>query len=375
MLSLVAYQSSDENESDTEETSNSKTVQGESSKNSNSVKKSNSSLSSAVPAKTKETVKITVPSLKEFEDDEKDEPSSKKLKKSKGSGLISMLPPPKYSKPATSQKSFMPYVLTKKQVPSSNFVTNSVHKTNSMKPSEKPTASKPLVKTECHFKTEPTVVEKDDQTPVTDFFSLQEPKCSFSTPLSNNLESLKQSSQVATDFHQSNSHTEASSISPENSNITCWSDQPNTTHVQYAESALSSQGHCVGPYSENESMISDSYAGYPEINSDTTGHATDERFLKLQGRKRKGQEEEISFIDVCVDDQLSDKTQWLTKSITQEPVHRPSRKKHDMPTQLQKRKHQITYLAFQAKERELELKNQWSQNRLTKRETQAKYGF
>lgn len=30
---------------------------------------------------------------------------------------------------------------------------------------------------------------------------------------------------------------------------------------------------------------------------------------------------------------------------------------------------------WQAKERELELKNTWAENRLTRRQTQAKYGF
>uniref|UniRef100_UPI00398EBA2C proline-rich protein PRCC isoform X2 n=1 Tax=Pristiophorus japonicus TaxID=55135 RepID=UPI00398EBA2C len=50
-------------------------------------------------------------------------------------------------------------------------------------------------------------------------------------------------------------------------------------------------------------------------------------------------------------------------------------KRGEQPTSQQRRKHQITYLIHQAKERELELKNAWSDNRLTKRQTQAKYGF
>lgn len=40
-----------------------------------------------------------------------------------------------------------------------------------------------------------------------------------------------------------------------------------------------------------------------------------------------------------------------------------------------KRKHQITYLAFEAKAREQELKNQWAQNRANKMATKNKYGF
>ncbi|NXX49681.1 PRCC protein, partial [Tricholaema leucomelas] len=52
-----------------------------------------------------------------------------------------------------------------------------------------------------------------------------------------------------------------------------------------------------------------------------------------------------------------------------------SQKKGDQPTGQQRRKHQITYLIHQAKERELELKNTWSENKLSRRQTQAKYGF
>jgi len=40
-----------------------------------------------------------------------------------------------------------------------------------------------------------------------------------------------------------------------------------------------------------------------------------------------------------------------------------------------KRKHQITYLAHEAKAREQELQNQWAQNRMSRRQTQSKYGF
>ena len=88
-----------------------------------------------------------------------------------------------------------------------------------------------------------------------------------------------------------------------------------------------------------------------------------------------------------------------------------SRKKKDQPSGQQKRKHQITYLAhqvrftcishwrkavsslfmlfedlrefyltclyliLQAKERELELKNDWANNRQNRKATQSKYGF
>lgn len=101
----------------------------------------------------------------------------------------------------------------------------------------------------------------------------------------------------------------------------------------------------------------------------------EEAMLRLSG-KRRGKGEVINFIDVNADDALLTRHEWMTKTLTEEkPSHSFSKKKEGLPSQKQKQKHQITYLAHQAKERELELKNNWSQNRMTKMQTQAKYGF
>ncbi|XKL60979.1 hypothetical protein PGB90_008036 [Kerria lacca] len=97
---------------------------------------------------------------------------------------------------------------------------------------------------------------------------------------------------------------------------------------------------------------------------------------KLCGRKRKGQiGDDIQLIDIQEDKILAESKEALAKYLTDEETYRPSRKKFGGPSSLEKRKHQITYLAYQAKERELELKNQWANNRFSKKQTQSKYGF
>lgn len=98
----------------------------------------------------------------------------------------------------------------------------------------------------------------------------------------------------------------------------------------------------------------------------------DHEFLRLQGKNLHGKEV-IQFIDINADDYVS--TTAYQKSFSEESSYTSSHKKKDGPTSQQKRKHQITYLAHQAKERELELKNAWSQGKMTKKQTQAKYGF
>ncbi|EDV26369.1 uncharacterized protein TRIADDRAFT_54283 [Trichoplax adhaerens] len=101
----------------------------------------------------------------------------------------------------------------------------------------------------------------------------------------------------------------------------------------------------------------------------------DEQFLRMQGKRKRGDAEIINIIDVNEADHIADAAKFRQKFSTEELSYRPEDSGRLKPSQMQKRKHQITYLAFQAKERELELKNTWSANRATRRQTQSKYGF
>jgi len=100
----------------------------------------------------------------------------------------------------------------------------------------------------------------------------------------------------------------------------------------------------------------------------------DDDFLQMSGMNKKRKHEDIHIIDFHADDHLNPAD--LIKNITQESSMKShSKKRSDLPSAQQRRKHQITYLAHQAKEQEFELKNAWATNRQTKRETQSKYGF
>ncbi|XP_033109378.1 proline-rich protein PRCC-like [Anneissia japonica] len=103
----------------------------------------------------------------------------------------------------------------------------------------------------------------------------------------------------------------------------------------------------------------------------------DEQLRRFLGKNRN--KDDINMISINADDQTagSNSREALLKSISEEkqPMTYSKKKNSDLPSSQQRRKHQITYLAFQAKERELALKNQWSQNRMTRKQTQAKYGF
>jgi hypothetical protein len=73
-------------------------------------------------------------------------------------------------------------------------------------------------------------------------------------------------------------------------------------------------------------------------------------FLQLQrlcGRRAK-REQDMQLIEVSGDAIMPDPNEWLTKQMTQEQGTKThSHRKNDGPTTQQRRKHQITYLAFQ----------------------------
>lgn len=115
-----------------------------------------------------------------------------------------------------------------------------------------------------------------------------------------------------------------------------------------------------------------------EYNVDVEGNVVfDEKAIEYlcgkRGVKRK-EIDEANIIEINGEDIKPDEREWLIKALTEEPVHRPVSMQGGVNSQ-SKKKHQITYLAHQAKAMELELKNQWSQNRLARKQTKSKYGF
>jgi len=101
---------------------------------------------------------------------------------------------------------------------------------------------------------------------------------------------------------------------------------------------------------------------------------SEEAITKLAGKAAKRREfEDMKIIDINEDQMRGDPNVWLTKAMTEEQAPRPDRKAG--PKGLSKSKHQITYLAHLAKERDWELQQEWSTARANKKASQNKYGF
>nr|XP_045592277.1 proline-rich protein PRCC-like [Procambarus clarkii] len=305
--------------------------------------KPNNSAKDSVSKSKKERRKVQffVPALSEFaeddeEDDEHQEPEHKKIKpSSSGTGLFSLLPQPKHITVKEAKRSLVPHILTKKSVPVKNSPKSKFKPKNTTVLSEN---------------------DSDDEsnTAASDFFSLSE----------------------TADIDIKNPPAEILSVPDVDPNIR---NMPvlqtfKTPQILPQETTVYSS---ISQYSSTQSQETEAH--YPsqhiETYPDSNAGIDEEAMVRLAG-KRRGKGEAINFIDVNADDALLTRDEWMTKALTEEkPTHSFSKKRDGMPSQKQKQKHQITYLAHQAKERELELKNNWAQNRMTKMQTQAKYGF
>lgn len=71
--------------------------------------------------------------------------------------------------------------------------------------------------------------------------------------------------------------------------------------------------------------------------------------MKLCGARGKRKREEIQIVDVNQQEVLNDAREWLLKGLMDDTTKRQSvsKKRGNEPTNQQKRKHQITYLAHQ----------------------------
>lgn len=88
-------------------------------------------------------------------------------------------------------------------------------------------------------------------------------------------------------------------------------------------------------------------------------------------RARKG---DIQFIEISQDQVTMGQDEWARNQLQAETEYQPRGLVND-PGAGTKKKHQITYLAYQAKANEQELQAMWAANRHARRQTQSKYGF
>ncbi|XP_019957566.1 proline-rich protein PRCC [Paralichthys olivaceus] len=328
------------------------------------------------PRKRTEPVKITVPQIqRQDSDSDDDEPAKKKVQpQGTGSGLSALLPKPKNLTVKELARPLIPHTLTKRQEPKGSKPGAPAQ--GLLGSSASPSAIKAAAKSAALQVARQIATDDQDEEEITpqNYFSL----CESSQPLPAVIPSLDPepvapaeplSIAAADEPGQSDAPLD---FGGSQEGAGAWGGQ----YSQYQQPMTGPEA-CPQEYYD-ESYYQDPNPALSEEGEEPGQSAMfdDEAFMRLQGKRNRGKEE-VKFLEIKGDDQLSGNQQWMTKSMTEEKQNRQSfsKKKGEQPTGQQRRKHQITYLIHQAKERELELKNSWADNKLTRRQTQAKYGF
>ncbi|KAM9414815.1 proline-rich protein PRCC isoform 2-T2 [Salvelinus alpinus] len=327
------------------------------------------------PKKRTEPVKIPIPEIKRGDSDsDEDEPRRKKsLPQGPGTGLSSLLPQPKNMVVKEMQRALVPHTLTKRPEPKKPTKPSLVASQGHLSSSASPSAIKAAAKSAAlQLARQIAAEESDEELAPENYFSLED----SAKPLPAVVPSLNPEPVPTSGLLPA---------PPGMQRGTFQSDAPLEFGANQ-EGAWGGQqlGVYQQPSAEPQGYYNEAYYQDPESDPalpepeqpSSSALFDDEAFMRLQG-KRNRSKEEVKFLEIKGDDQLSGNQQWMTKSMTEEKQERKSfsKKKGDQPTGQQRRKHQITYLIHQAKERELELKNNWADNKLTRRQTQAKYGF
>uniref|UniRef100_A0A3Q1GSF5 Proline rich mitotic checkpoint control factor n=1 Tax=Acanthochromis polyacanthus TaxID=80966 RepID=A0A3Q1GSF5_9TELE len=326
------------------------------------------------PRKRTEPVRITVPQIqRQDSDSDDDEPAKKRQPQGAGSGLSSLLPQPKNLTVKEKDRPLIPHALTKRQEPKGPKPGTPAQ--GLLGSSASPSAIKAAAKSAAlQLARQIATDDQDNEDDITpqNYFSLGE----SSQPLPAVVPSLDTepgapSEPLPVTAADEPGQSDAPLDFGGNHEAAGWGGQ----YRQYQQPIADPEAFPQGYY--NEPYYQDPNPGSTE--AEEPGHSAmfdDEAFMRLQGKRNRGKEE-VKFLEIKGDDQLSGNQQWMTKSMSEEKQNRQSfsKKKGEQPTGQQRRKHQITYLIHQAKERELELKNSWADNKLTRRQTQAKYGF
>ncbi|XP_010143751.1 PREDICTED: proline-rich protein PRCC, partial [Buceros rhinoceros silvestris] len=260
------------------------------------------------PKKRTEPVRITAPELhKGDSDSEEDEPAKKKNTlqgRGEGSGLSALLPQPKNLTVKETNRVLLPYAFSRKAGENTSDSKAAKAPTSSSKPkpppkpavptTPSPSAIKAAAKSAALQVTKQITQEEDDsdeELEPENYFSLSD----RSEPGAAGAETYLYPGTVVSE------------------------DPPPGTELepQFQDAAANAPLEFKDYYSGGYSQEAEPAQAPPQEISTDSSFLDDEAFKRLQGKRNRGREE-INFVDIKGDDQLSGAQQWLTKSLTEE---------------------------------------------------------
>lgn len=297
-------------------------------------------------AGTRQPVKITIPSLAELRTNDDDAAKSSHGKSfsvgpnpKKSSGLLSMLPAPKFNgvfgkpkeKPDSTSSTAAPVTKTTSLIP------HSVSKRQAAATKAKPPKA--------------------------------EKKSSLGLNYSNNSDDSDADDDATGDFFSLNAETKLPEVSA--AEISAMVAKKTNRMAEFSRNLNIEQQRAAAEANE----YAQNAAGASHANVPDHDQINIERLIGARAAKRS-RKDDIQFIDIRQDQVATTNNEWMRNRLQAETEFQPTgRLVGDGPGAGTKKKHQITYLAYQAKANEAELQAMWSNNRQSRRQTQSKYGF
>lgn len=283
-------------------------------------------------------VKISIPSLKDFKDLESVDTTSRGALPTckRPTGLLNMLPKPKAEQLFTAKTS-TGAANTKGQTTTRTLIPHSVAKAKKERESKPITSMAPE---DTSLSIENPLSDDEEDNNSSDFFALTSREESLPQVSKNeiNLMVAKRAAKIAetsAKFDQLTSPNEQQ-MDPSNT------DAPLDHHQQ---------------------------APVHEIDPDAMQH------LIGGSRAKRARMENVNVIDLSHDQVMPSRDEWMRSAMASSTTATVRGELKDGPKGVAKKKHQITYLAHQAKANEAELQAMWAANRVTQRQSQSKYGW
>lgn len=293
-------------------------------------------------AKKSAPVRIVIPALSTFNEyKQKEKPLVTAELPSKPGGLLNMLPKPKSLFPTNSASNqgmikkttvLVPDSISRPKKPSQPAATPSTSSSSLESSSSSSVASKsvPSIKVNAH--------SDSDESDAEDFFSL-------------NTEHILPEVNMA----------------EINAMVASKSAKMNAAIKKYEEEEEES---AIPPQSVYQSLEEEQMAQQNSKSIDAQAmHAL------CGSRSKRSRTDDVRIIDLSGDQVHPNRDEWLRNQLQATTEYQPRGLVDEEPAAGTKRKHQITYLAHQAKANEQELQAMWAANRHTRRQTQNKYGF
>lgn len=307
------------------------------------------------PPPRKGPVKISIPSLSDFKDLDKEDENrpSKKMTvlpmNNKPSGLLNLLPRPKAeqffqssSSATVTEPGTIPKTTTRSLVPHSvaKRTTTTMTTTSVVDKTRRPVAAVTKRDEE---------VSSDEEGGHTDFFSLAQDDSDCLPEVSRNEINLMVAKRAA--------------------KIAATTAKFEREAQQEAEAGEERRQRVAEEEREAQECLH---------RSAQSARAMDAEALQLLvggSRAKRARMADLDMIELSHEQVMPSRDEWMRTAVASSTTAQVRGQLKDGPKGVAKKKHQITYLAHQAKSNEAELQAIWAANRTTQRQSQSKYGW